>query len=146
MKGKIRKQILDYIEKEGKSSWTVDHLSALRIDPSKLANAHYNMKVQGIIKDSGSRDGNKTIWELPTAPPEKEQSASYHTIGKQIAEILVKQDAQISADTMTIKQLTQTIADLQVKNRELAEKLNHATGGRVSVKEIAAMAKRSSLQ
>ena len=152
-KGKIRDQILNYIQKEGKLFWTVDHLSALRIDPSKLANAHYNMKVQGIIVDSGNREGNKTVWELPPSPldftiveHDESEGVTYHDVGKAVSMLLRKQDEQIASDTLTIKQLTELVAELQVKNHELAEKLNRVTEGRLSAKEITEMNRRASLQ
>ncbi len=150
-KGRIRDQILNYIKQEGKLFWTVDHLSALRIDPSKLANAHYNMKVGGIIVDSGNKEGNKTVWELPNPPPdftvvEEGEGVCYYDVGKAISILLRQQDEQIAQDTETIKELTQRVADLQVKNSELAEKLNRVTEGRLSTKEITEMNRRSTLQ
>ena len=147
-KGKIRDQILEYVHAEGYNTWTVETLTPLRIDPTKVGNAHYNMKIAGLIVDTGHKDGNKTIWRLPTSPlvEQEPEVASYHSIGEQIVDIMRQQDAQIASDTKTIKQLTQMIADLQTKNNELSEKLNRVSKGRITTRELSDMNKRSSLQ
>lgn len=151
----VREKIMRLLDKKQLQYWTVDSLVELNLPPKQIGNALYHMKQLKIIKDSGKKDGAKTVWTWHGSPPDSvfidpiekpEAGVTYQDVGKAVVILLRKQDAQIAHDTEVIKGLTQRVADLQVKNTELAEKLNRATEGRLSVKEIAEMSRRSSLQ
>ncbi len=144
----IRQKVVKLLKRKKLATWTIMDVAETALSKGQLSNCFHHMKKAGLIEDTGHLHGNMKIWKWPsTAVAEVDgEGVSYHDVGKAITMLLRKQDAQIASDTQTIKDLTQLIADLQVKNLELAEKLNSVTEGRLSVKEIQNMSRRSSLQ
>ena len=142
----VRDKIVMLLRKKHLETWTIDDLAELGISKKSIGNAHYHMSRAGLIVNTGKVVNRQSIWTWATQTPNfvmVTEDPSYHTIGKEIVAILRQQDEQIRSDTQAIQELTQQVADLQVNNRNLTERINSITQGRITTAELSEMNRRS---